>query len=82
MDIVEVKSVLLIISSKRKNRFEYSEIYILINSVIIKNCPQQWEKFVALPIYRKADKSYFSNYEGMSLLSTEYKIIPYILPLS
>lgn len=42
--------------------------------------PQQWEKFVALPIYRKADKSYFSSYKGMSLLSTEYKIIPYILP--
>lgn len=39
MDIVEVKSILLIISSKRKNRFEYSEIYILINAVIIKNCP-------------------------------------------
>lgn len=39
MDIVEVMSILLIISSRRKTRFEYSEIYILINSVLIKNCP-------------------------------------------
>lgn len=42
--------------------------------------PQQWEKFVALQIYKKDDKSYCSNYIGMLLLSTEYKIIPYILP--
>jgi len=39
MDIVEVKSILLIISSKRKNKLKYSELYILINSAITKNCP-------------------------------------------
>jgi hypothetical protein len=80
MGIAEVKSILLIISSRRKKRFEYSEIYMLINSVIIKNCPNSGRNFVALPIYRKADKSYCSNCKGMSLVSAEYKIIPYILP--
>jgi hypothetical protein len=46
MDIVEVKSVLLNISSRRKNRFEYSETYIIINSLIIKNCPNSWRNFL------------------------------------
>jgi hypothetical protein len=31
--------------------------------------PEQWNKFVILPIYKKGDKSDYSNYQQIPLLS-------------
>jgi len=54
--MINLKSILLIISSKRKNRLEYSEIYILINSVIIKNCPNNGRNLLLYKFIRRMIK--------------------------
>jgi hypothetical protein len=40
---------------------------------------QQWMEFITASIYKKGDKTDFSNYRGISLLLTTYKILPAIL---
>jgi hypothetical protein len=50
-----------------------------INSILKKEeLPQQEEESIPVPIYKKGDKTDFSNYQGISLLSTSYKILPNI----
>jgi hypothetical protein len=39
--------------------------------------PQQWKESIVAPIYKKCDKT--NNYQGISLLSTAYKILSNIL---
>jgi hypothetical protein len=39
----------------------------------------QWKKSIVVPIHKKGDKTYCSNYRGISLLSTSYKILSIIL---
>jgi len=34
---------------------------------------------VIVPVYKKGDKTYFSNYRGISLLSSTYKILSNLL---
>jgi hypothetical protein len=41
--------------------------------------PDQRRESVVIPIHRKGDKSEWSNYRGLSLLSTSYKILFNIL---
>jgi hypothetical protein len=41
--------------------------------------PEEWKESVILPIYKKAGKIDCSNYRGISLLSTTYKILSIIL---
>jgi sorting nexin-29 len=41
--------------------------------------PQQWKESIIVPIYKKGDKTDCSNYRGISLLSTSYKIVSNIL---
>jgi hypothetical protein len=57
-----------------------SEIHKLINSVWNKKeFPEQWKESIIVPIYKKGDKTDCSNYRGISLLSTTYKIFYNIL---
>jgi hypothetical protein len=53
-----------------------SEIHKLINSIWDKEeLPEQWKESIVVPIYKKGDKTDFSNYRGISRLSTTYKIL-------
>jgi hypothetical protein len=57
-----------------------SEIHNLINSIWNKEeLPEQWKESIIAPIYKKGDKTDCSNYRGISLLSTTYKILSSIL---
>jgi hypothetical protein len=57
-----------------------SAIYKLINSIWNKKeLPDQWKGSIIVPIYKKGDKTDCSNYRGISLLSTTYKSLSYIL---
>jgi hypothetical protein len=53
------------------------EIHKLINSVWNKeDLLEQWKESIILLIYSMGDKTDCSNYRGISLLSTTYKILP------
>jgi hypothetical protein len=41
--------------------------------------PHQWKESIVVPIHKKGDKSECSNYRGISLLPTSYKIVSNIL---
>jgi hypothetical protein len=57
-----------------------SEIHKLITSIWSKEeLPDQWKGSIILPIYKKGDKTDCNNYRGISLLSTSYNILFYIL---
>jgi hypothetical protein len=57
-----------------------SEIHKLIISIWNKEeLPDQWKKSIIVPVYKKGDKTDCSNYRGISLLSTTYKILSNIL---
>ena len=51
------------------------EIHKLIISVWKKEeLPEEWKKLIIVRIYKKGDKTECSNYRGILLLSTKYKI--------
>jgi hypothetical protein len=53
-----------------------SEIHKLINSFWNKEeLPDQWKESIIVPVDKKDDKIAFSNYRGISLLSTSHKIL-------
>jgi hypothetical protein len=57
-----------------------SEIHKLINSIWNKEeLPEKWKESIFVPIYKKGDKTDCTNYRGISLLSTTYKILSNIL---
>jgi hypothetical protein len=57
-----------------------SEIHKLINYIWNKEeMPEQWKEAIIVPSYKKGDKTDCSNYRGISLLSTTYKILSNIL---
>jgi len=41
--------------------------------------PQQWKESITIPVYREGDKIGCSNYRGILLLVTTYKIVSNIL---
>jgi hypothetical protein len=65
---------------KAGSRTIRSEIHKLINSIWNKEeLPKQWKESIIVPIYKNGDKTDCSNYQGISLLSTTYKILTNIL---
>jgi hypothetical protein len=65
---------------KAGGRIIQSEIHKLIISVWNKEeLPEEWKESVIVPVYKKGDKTDCSNYRGISLLSTTYKILSNIL---
>jgi hypothetical protein len=58
----------------------HSEIHKLIKLIWIKEeLPYQWKESFAVPVHKKGDKTDCSNYRGILLLSTSYKILSNIL---
>ena len=41
--------------------------------------PEKWKESIIVSIYKKGDKTECSNYRGISLLSTTYRILSNIL---
>jgi hypothetical protein len=57
-----------------------SEIHSLIKLISNKEeLPYQWKESIVVPIHKKGEKTDCSNYQGISLLSTSYKILSNIL---
>jgi hypothetical protein len=57
-----------------------SQIHKLINPIWEKEeLPEQWKESIIVSIYKKGDKTECSNDQGVSLLSTTYKILSSIL---
>jgi hypothetical protein len=57
-----------------------SEHHKLINYIWNnEKLPQQWNESIIIPIYKKGDKAQYSNYRGISLLSTSHKFLSNIL---
>ena len=55
-------------------------IHKLIISIWNKEeLPEEWKESIIVPIYKKGDKTDCSNYRGISLLPTTYKILSNIL---
>ena len=58
----------------------FCEIHKLIISIWNKEeLPQEWKESIIVPIYKKGDKTDCSNYRGISLLPTLYKILSNML---
>jgi len=56
------------------------EIHKLIISIWNKEkLSEEWKESIIVPIYKKGDKTYCSNYRGISLLPATYKILSNIL---
>jgi hypothetical protein len=54
-----------------------SEIHKLINYNWHKKAlPEQWHECIVVPNYKEGSKTDWSNYRGISLLSTSHKIVP------
>jgi hypothetical protein len=57
-----------------------SVIYKHINSIWNKEeLPDQWKESIIVPIHKMGYKTDCNNYDGISLLSTSYKILSDIL---
>ena len=58
----------------------HSEIHKLLNSIWNKEeLPEEWKESITVSIYKKGDTTDCSNYRGLSLFPTMYKILSNIL---
>ena len=58
----------------------YSEIYKLVFAIWEREIvPEQWKESIIVPIFKKGNKTNCSNFRGISLLLTSYKILSNIL---
>jgi len=65
---------------KAGGRTIHYKIHILIISIWNKEeLPEEWKESIIVPIYKKGNKTDCSNYRGISLLPTTYKILSNIL---
>jgi hypothetical protein len=53
----------------------YSEIHKVIKLIWNKELPHQWKESIVVPLHKKGDKTECSNYQGISLLPTSYKML-------
>jgi hypothetical protein len=60
----------------------WSEIHKVINFIWNKEqLPHQWKESIIVSLHKKGDETDCSNYNGLSLLPTSYKILSNILLL-
>ena len=65
---------------KAEGKTIHYEIHKLIISIWNKEKePEEWKKSIIVPIYKKVNKTDCSNYRGISLLPTMYKILSNVL---
>jgi hypothetical protein len=65
---------------KAGGRTIFCEIHYLSNYVWNKEeLPEEWKESVTVPICKKGGKTDCSNYRGLSLVSSMYKILSNIL---
>jgi hypothetical protein len=58
----------------------HSEIHKLLKLIWNEEeLPHQWKESIVVPIHKKGDKTECSNYRGLSLLPTSYKMLSNIL---
>ena len=63
-----------------RGRLKHYEIHQFIISIWSKEeLPEEWKESIIVHIYKKCDKTACSNYRGISLLPTTYKILSIIL---
>jgi len=67
----------LIKAECRKIRYEIQKLIISI--WIEEELPEEWKESIIVTFYKKGDKRDCSNYNGMLLLPTTYKILSNIL---
>jgi len=63
----------LIKTGGRKIRHEIHKLIISIWSK--EELPEEWKESIIVPIYKKGNKTGGSNYRGMLVLQTTYKIL-------
>jgi len=65
---------------KARGKTIHSEIHkLIISTWNMEELPEEWKESINVPINKKGDKTDCSNYRGISLLPTTYKILSNIL---
>jgi hypothetical protein len=59
--------------------FTYIDPYETVNNTILGKLPDEWKESIIVPVQKKGNKTDCSNYRGISLLSTSYKMLSNIL---
>jgi len=60
-------------------QFTVRFVNLLFSILNREELPEEWKESIIVPIYKKGNKTDCSNYRGISLLPTTYKILTNIL---